>query len=69
MERFEDLIRQAQLLAEIEEPGSSRMDGVDAAAAAEEGLGPMAAGVARSSILTASHHVQLNKLRYGSQDC
>lgn len=67
MERFEDLIRQTQLLAEIEEPSSSRLDGVDAAAAAEEGLGPMAAGVARSTILTATHHVQLNKLRWVTQ--
>lgn len=73
MERFEDLIRQAQLLAEIEEPGSSstsstsRLDGPDAAVAAEEGtLGPLAAGVARSSLLTATHHVQLNKLRWDS---
>jgi len=65
MERFEDLIRQVQLLSEIEEPSSSRLDGADAAVAAEEGLGPMAAGVARSSLLTATHHVQLNKLRCG----
>jgi hypothetical protein len=67
MERFEDLVRQTQLLAEIEEPSSNRLDGVDAAAAAEEGLGPMAAGVARSTILTATHHVQLNKLRWVTQ--
>jgi hypothetical protein len=64
MERFEDLIRQTQLLAEIQDPGSSRLVGMDEAAAAEEGLGPMAAGVARSTILTATHTVQLNKLRW-----
>lgn len=66
MERFEDLIRQTQMLSEIQDPsGSSRLAGVDEAAAAEEGLGPMAAGVARSTILTATHTVQLNKLRCG----
>lgn len=69
MERFEDLIRQTQMLSEIQDPssgGSSRLaGGMDEAAAAEEGLGPMAAGVARSTILTATHTVQLNKLRCG----
>ncbi len=68
MERFEDLIRQTQLLAEIQDPGSSRLAGMDEASAAEEGLGPMAAGVARSTILTATHTVQLNKLRCGGNE-
>jgi hypothetical protein len=65
MERFHDLTAQVALLAEIDEPGSSsRMDAADAAVAAEEGMGPMGAGAQRSSILTATHHVQLNKLRW-----
>jgi hypothetical protein len=92
MERFEDLVKQQQLLMEIDEgqaalhgSSSSRAaaagatpqgpaaeaaaaaaDAAAAAIAAEEGAaGPLAAGsvVPRSSVLTAQHHVQLNKLR------
>jgi pyruvate/2-oxoglutarate dehydrogenase complex dihydrolipoamide acyltransferase (E2) component len=91
-ERFDDLVKQQQLLMEIDEgqaalhgSSSSRAaaagatpqgpaaeaaaaaaDAAAAAIAAEEGAaGPLAAGsvVPRSSVLTAQHHVQLNKLR------
>eukprot|EP00775_Hariotina_reticulata_P013475 gene13475-13601_t len=79
LERFDDLLKQAQMLQELDDAramsggsssSASRMDiDGDVQSAAEEGLlaqGPLAAGVAhmgRTSLLTATHAVQLNKLR------
>jgi hypothetical protein len=86
LERFDDLLKQAQMLQELDDAramsggsssssSASRMevDG-DVQSAAEEGLlgqGPLAAGVAhmgRTSLLTASHAVQLNKLRCAAEE-
>lgn len=58
MERFDDLIKQAALLQDIDEPRPSATS-----LELEPGAGPLAAGAARSTLLTASHHLQLNKLR------
>ena len=59
-ERFDDLIRQTSLLADIEAQESLMKGAADGEADGEEGA---AGGISRSSLITPNHTVQLNKLR------